>query len=410
VRYRFVHAADLHLDTPFEGVERVDARVAALLRDASLGALESLVDLALDRDAAFVLVAGDVYDGADRGVRAQLAFRHAVDRLHRAGIETLVVHGNHDPVVDGWSAVRAWPSGVHVFGHAGVERRRIERDGELLAVVHGMSYAHRDTPANLALRFARSDDAALQIGLLHANVGDLANPAYSPCTVADLAATGLDYWALGHVHLHAIVHGGQPWVVYPGALQGRSSHAGERGAKGACVVEVEDGAVVEVQHVPLDRVRFAAPDVAIDGVADLPELEAVLAERGAAELADADGRSVLVRARLTGRGPVHADLLRDGVLAGLLEALRAGAPEGAPWLWWEGVRDATRPALDRRAVAARGDLASEVLGLADRLAADDEALDEALARWLAIRREPLAPATFASAVDLALDLVAGDEP
>ncbi len=409
MRYRFVHAADLHLDTPYEGVERVDARVAALLRDASLEALDGLVDLAIAREAAFVLVAGDVYDGADRGVRAQLAFRRAVERLHRAGIETLVVHGNHDPVVDGWSAVRAWPEGVHVFGHGGVELRRVEREGELLAVVHGMSYAHRDTAENLSRRFARTDDDALQVGLLHANVGDLATAAYSPCTVADLAASGLDYWALGHVHLHAVVHDGQPWVVYPGALQGRSSHAGERGAKGACVVEVEDGAVVGLEHVALDRVRFAAPDVAIDGVADLPELEAVLAERGAAELAEADGRSVLVRARLTGRGAVHADLIREGVLQGLLDALRAGAPEGAPWLWWEGLRDATRPALDRQAVAARGDLASEVLGLADRLEADDAALDDALTRWLAIRREPVAAATFTSAVDLALDLVAGDE-
>ena len=410
MRYRFVHAADLHLDTPFEGVERVDARVAALLRDASLEALDGLVDLAIAREAAFVLVAGDVYDGADRGVRAQLAFRRAVERLHRAGIETLVVHGNHDPVVDGWSAVRAWPEGVHVFGHGGVERRRVEREGELLAVVHGMSYAHRDTAENLSRRFARTADDALQIGLLHANVGDLTTPAYSPCTVADLAASGLDYWALGHVHLHAVVHDGQPWVVYPGALQGRSSHAGERGAKGACVVEVEDGAVVGLEHVALDRVRFAAPDVAIDGVADLPELEAVLAERGAVELAEADGRSVLVRARLTGRGAVHADLIREGVMPGLLEALRAGAPEDAPWLWWEGLRDATRPALDRQAVAARGDLASEVLGLADRLEADASALDDALTRWLAIRHEPVASATFTSAVDLALDLVAGDEP
>ena len=98
------------------------------------------------------------------------------------------------------------------------------------------------------------------------------------------------------------------------------------------------------------------------------------------------------------------------MLHGLLEALRSGAPDGAPWLWWEGLRDATRPALDRRAVAARGDLASEVLGLAGRLEADADGLDEALARWLAIRREPVDPATFASAVDLALDLVAGDEP
>jgi len=410
MRYRFVHAADLHLDTPFEGLGRVDERVAAALRDASLEALEALANLAIEREAAFVLVAGDVYDGAERGVRAQLAFRRAVDRLARAGVQTLVVHGNHDPVLDGWTAVRRWPEGVHVFGADEVTSRPVERDGELLAVVHGVSYAHRDTAENLALRFARCGDDVLQIGLLHANVGaDGAHAAYSPCTVDDLARSGLDYWALGHVHGHAVLRAGRPWAVYPGSLQGRSPHVGERGAKGACVVEVADGAVVGVEHVALDRVRFEVQDVDVDGVRDVGELEGLLADRGAAALTAADGRSVLLRARLVGRGPVHADLARDGAVQGLLDALRAAAPGGRPFLWWEGVRDATRPGLDRAAIAARGDFGSELLALAGTLQHDGLARGLALADWLQARPAEVDDEAFDAAVDLALDLVAGDE-
>jgi DNA repair exonuclease SbcCD nuclease subunit len=410
VRYRFVHAADLHLDTPFEGIGRVDARVAAALRDASLQALEALADLAIERQAEFLLVAGDVYDGAERGVRAQLAFRRAVDRLARAGIETFVVHGNHDPLHDGWTAVRSWPMGVHVFGAAEVEHRTVERDGEVLARIHGISYARRDTVENLALRFSRDDDDALQIGLLHANVGgDPAHAAYSPCTVDHLQATGIDYWALGHVHGHAVLRDGAPWIVYPGSLQGRSPHAGERGAKGAYVVEVDDGAVVGVEHVALDRVRFAVEDVDVDGVADVGELEGLLADRGAAAMTGADGRSVLLRVRLVGRGPVHADRARDGALGGLLEALRAAAPTARPFLWWEGVRDGTRPQLDRAAIAARGDFASELLALAGSLERDELARGLALAEWLGARPGEPDDEALAAAVDLALDLVTGDE-
>jgi len=233
--------------------------------------------------------------------------------------------------------------------------------------------------------------------------------AYSPCTVDDLARSGLDYWALGHVHGHAVLRAGTPWAVYPGSLQGRSPHVGERGAKGACVVEVVDGAVVDVEHVPLDRVRFEVQEVDVEGVRDVGELEGLLADRGAAALAAADGRSVLLRARLVGRGPVHADLARDGAVDGLLDALRAASPATRPFLWWEGVRDGTRPQLDRVAIAARGDFGGELLALAATLDGDELARGLVLAEWLQARPGEVDEDAFEAAVDLALDLVAGDD-
>ena len=104
MRFRFLHAADLHLDTPFTGMRRVDASLVATLRDATTRAFDNLVNAALEHSVAFVVIAGDIYDGPERGVRAQLAFRNGLDRLAQAGIRSFVVHGNHDPLEDGWSA------------------------------------------------------------------------------------------------------------------------------------------------------------------------------------------------------------------------------------------------------------------------------------------------------------------
>src|SRR5947207_1400019 len=158
LKFRFVHAADLHLDTPFAAIGRVAPEIAGRLRDASLEAFDALVGMAIEREAAFVVFAGDIYDAADRGVRAQLRFLRGVERLADRGIPVFVAHGNHDPL-DGWSAIRRAPANLTVFGGDAVESHSVVRDGELLAQVYGISYPHRDVSENLALRFRRQDAA-----------------------------------------------------------------------------------------------------------------------------------------------------------------------------------------------------------------------------------------------------------
>src|SRR6478672_7542537 len=153
-KFRFVHAADLHLDTPFAAIGRVAPEIAGRLRDASLEAYDALTRLAIEREAAFVVFAGDIYDCADRGVRAQLRFLRGVERLGEKRIPVFVAHGNHDPL-DGWSAIRRAPANLTVFGAGTVETHPVTRDGELLAHVCGVSYARRDVSENLALGFRR---------------------------------------------------------------------------------------------------------------------------------------------------------------------------------------------------------------------------------------------------------------
>ncbi|MGH9171908.1 MAG: metallophosphoesterase family protein [Acidimicrobiales bacterium] len=369
----FVHAADLHLDTPFKGVGQTNASVAETLREASLLAFSDLVSLCIDRRAEFLLLSGDIYDGAERGIRAQLHFREGLLKLSRAGIATFVVHGNHDPLDGGWSAISEWPPLVSVFGSSAVEAVPVLRAGEQIAIVQGISYGRRDVTENLALRFERLDGPGLKIGVLHCNVTgvSVAHDNYSPCSLDDLQGIGLDYWALGHIHARVVMSGRpcgeEPWVVYPGNLQGRSTKESERGAKGAVVVSVEEGRVAAVEFVACDRVRFGEELLDGTAIASLEDLREELVEAGRLQLAGAEGRSVILRARLTGACPIH-HRLRPGVLQDVLTSLRDDFVASEPWLWWSALDDCTVPVLDLDEVRRGSDFAADLVTIAEAVA------------------------------------------
>ena len=204
------------------------------------------------------------------------------------------------PCIDGWSAVRAaGRTACHVFGTGGVERRRVERDGELLAVVHGMSYAHRDTAENLARRFARTDDDALQIGLLHANVGGRRDarrlqPVHRRRPRARRASTtgrSATSTCTRCVHERAAVGSSTPARCRAAARTPASAARRAPASSRSRTVRWSAWSTSRSTACASRRRTWT-----IEGVADLAELEAVLAERGAAALAEADGRSVLLRA------------------------------------------------------------------------------------------------------------------
>ena len=376
MRFCFIHAADLHLDTPFEGISQTAPWVADALRDASLEAFDALVELALIRNAAFVVLAGDIYDGAERGVRAQLRFKRGLERLNDAGIWSFVVHGNHDPVTTGWSAIRSeWPPLVKIFDHGTVDEVEVEKDGELIATVRGISFAKREETDNLALLFPKRSGPELQVGVLHCNLGG--NPEhdpYAPCSVDDLMNPGYDYWALGHIHQRTVVRDGDPWIVYAGNLQGRHPKASERGAKGALVVEVDGRTVQPPEFVPLDLVRFLQIEIDIVDIADLSSLEERFVDEASRIQGTLDGRSALVRVLLTGRGSIHADLGRGGAIDELLQSLRDDTSEGVPFLFWESIRDETLTELDLDAIRKRGDFSSALLELADEVSGNETTL------------------------------------
>lgn len=339
-----------------------------------MAAFESLIDLCLERGAAFLVIAGDVYDGPERGLRAQLRFRDGLARLSEAGVASFVVHGNHDPAESGWSALSGpWPEEVTVFGPRTVQAVTVERDGVPLASVQGISFARRSERENLALRFDRNAGPGLQVGVLHCNVQGAASgyDDYSPCTLEDLKGVGLDYWALGHIHSAMTLSGregsGEPWVVYPGNLQARSPKASERGPKGAVVVQVRAGQVASVEPVSCDVVRFELVELDVAEVADLADLRARLAALCKQRLASAEGRSLVLRGRLVGRGEVAPDLRRPGSIEGLVLALRDELAEDDPFAWWDSIDDRSRSTVDLELVRSGSDFAADLVAMADEL-------------------------------------------
>jgi len=376
-----VHAADLHLDTPFSGVQASAPFVAAALRDASLHAFEAIVELALEREVDFVLFAGDIYDGSERGVRAQFEFLDGLKRLNTAGIRSFIVHGNHDPLDTGWSAIsNSWPELVTIFPALGALEEqakivRVVRDGVQIATVQGVSFAERATTTNLTTAYHRPEGAGVHIGLLHCNVegSPSEHSNYSPCSIADLIKTGLDYLALGHVHDRRILSGGtasnEPWIVYPGDTQARSIN--EAGAKGVYVVNVSDGIFSEPEFVACDEIRFFRHEVKIDeceSVIDLLDRLQVLEQE---TLQLAMPRSIIMRVTLTGRGDLHPLLARPDARDEILGSLRSRSSPSSPFCWWEQLIDRTQSEIDLEEIRARGDFAADVLRLADEYRKDD---------------------------------------
>jgi hypothetical protein len=345
--FAFLHAADLHIDSPLRGIEA--GAPGERIRGATRAAFTNLVDLALRERVAFVVIAGDLFDGAWQDWRTGHFFTSEARRLTEAGIRVVLIRGNHDAesvIVHRLSL----PDGVRMLG---AERPESVRIAECGAWIHGQSFATREVTANLARGYPPPQAGGLNIGLLHSAVsGRDGHAPYAPCTVEQLAAHGYDYWALGHVHTREVLSRA-PWIVFPGNTQGR--HVNEPGPRGASLVVVQDGRVADVVHHDLDTVRWSLAELDVGGAEDQERVFAAVRRRIGDELAAADGRLLALRLVLVGACPAHAALARDpGATAETLigEAAACAAPEA---LWLESARLSTRPALDRATLAGRGD-------------------------------------------------------
>ena len=351
--FRFLHTGDLHLDSPFAGLTtEAPANVAETLREATLETWRAIVQLALNERVDFVLVAGDVFEQANRTLRGQIRFRDGLAELARVQIPSFVVTGNHDPL-SGWEPSVTWPELAHRFPARTVSSVPVLRDGEEIARIYGVSYHVRDVTTNLASHFKREAAVSFAVGLLHANVGAIAGrDNCAPCTLQDLRAADMDYWALGHIHRHAVLAAGRPTVVYCGNPQGRDP--GEVNACGCYLVTVDDAGTIHPEFRPTDVVRWQLVDVSIVDARDEDSLidhvtGAVDEARSAAD------RAIVARVTLKGRGAMHGSLQRPGFLADVRTMSQERLGEAMPFAWIESVRDETRAELD----------------LADRRLADD---------------------------------------
>lgn len=350
--FSFIHAADLHLDSPFVGLANLpdsNHKIVETLRQATFRAFDNLIGLCLHKKVDFLLVAGDVYDGADRSLQAQLRFRDGLQKLDAAGIQTFIVHGNHDPL-DGWSHSLTFPASVHTFA-AEAGSIVFQKEDVPVARIHGISYPSSNINEDFGRELARQGNERFQIGLFHCNVGGDANHAnYAPRTITELVASKLDYWALGHVHETAVLREANPFIGYPGNTQGR--HIREQGKRGCFHVSVDSEGRMQStpEFLETDVVRWMVSEVDITDIADMDELIGRLEQEMDELSQQAAVRPVLARFTLHGRGVVHGDLTRANAANELLEALQNKGATQSSFIWVERLKVRTRSTVD---IAAR---------------------------------------------------------
>ncbi|MFA7666597.1 MAG: DNA repair exonuclease [Burkholderiaceae bacterium] len=366
--FSFIHAADLHIDSPLRGLDAYDGAPVERLRGATRQALVALVDLALERQVAMVLLAGDIYDGDWADFRTGLFFREQMVRLVRAGIQVFVIKGNHDAESQ---ISRQLPAldGVHVFSAHRSETVDLAGIG---AAVHGRSFPNRAVPEDLLPTYPPPLPGRFNIGLLHTSLtGRPGHDPYAPTTPQALVATGYDYFALGHVHAREVVHESAPRIVYPGNLQGR--RAGEAGAKGCELVTIENGLIVSAEFVALDVVRWQTLSLDASGLDRIETIATRFREQASALVAGARDRLHALRVVLTGETPLHrVEAAQPGTLAAAVQAAAQEIDEAEVWI--ESVRLALRAPLTREQAAEHSDALGELLQLTDALLADPDGL------------------------------------
>jgi DNA repair protein SbcD/Mre11 len=334
---KFIHAADLHLDSPLRGLSSYADAPAERLRTATRDAFHNLVTHAIDEQVDFMVIAGDVYDGDWKDFNTGLFFVRQMGRLRQAGIPVYLLYGNHDAESEMTRGLEL-PENVHVFSSRKAETFCIE---DKKVALHGRSFRVAATTENMLPGYPDPMSGWLNIGVLHTALeGNSEHARYAPCSLTELQAKGYQYWALGHVHEHWIARG-DVTIAYPGNLQGR--HIRELGARGALMVTAEDGEITDVDRVEVDVLRWYALEVDISDVGD---------RRGAIRAAGLGLERVLeaipshlplaVRVLFKGRSAAHAELVSDeGQLR--QEVIALALALDADRVWIEKVRVASEP-------------------------------------------------------------------
>lgn len=388
---KFIHAADIHLDSALHGLERYEGAPVGEIRSATRRAFDNLIELAIDEQVAFVLLVGDLYDGDWKDYNTGLYFVERMGRLRDASIRVFIVAGNHDAASQITKHLRL-PDNVTLFSTRKPEQVVLD---DLGVSICGQGFATRAVTDDISQGYPQGDPQLLNIGLLHTCLdGKPGHEPYAPCTVDGLRSKGYQYWALGHVHKREEVSQ-DPWIVFPGNIQGR--HIREIGPKGCTLVTVDGGEIVAVEHRDLDVMRWSICELDVSATDTVDDIYEQVREGLQLALDAAEGRPVAVRLVLYGACSAHLKLHADRER--WIQEYRALATGlGGAGIWLEKISIKTKPAISTDEVLERDDALSGLLRAIHDMELDSSVLDE-LAEEMSVLRQKL-PA----------ELLAGDDP
>ncbi len=381
---KFIHAADIHLDSPLTGLSAYPDAPVEMLRTATRDAFTKLVAEAIEQAVDFMVIAGDLYDGTWKDHNTGIYFCKEMGRLKKAGIPVYLLFGNHDAESEMTKKLQL-PDNVFAFDTRKPSTFRLDQHKVAL---HGRSFKEKETFENLATGYPTPIPGLFNIGVLHTALeGNSAHATYAPCSLDELHAKGYHYWALGHVHEHQIFEGAST-VVFPGNLQGR--HIRETGPRGAVIVRADEHGVQDLSRLFVDVLRWAHLEV---NATECQTLADVVRSIGH-DLDELIERSALtipiaVRITVTGKTAAHGDLF--GLELQLrAEVLALAVAMGAERVWIEKVKVATSAVDDGEAVRARADALSDLQDLLQAAESDPDFLNSLQAELLGlVNKAPL---------------------
>ena len=358
---RFLHAADLHLGSPLNSLGlKVSEEIHELAKKQVNTVFQNLVNVAKSEQVDFVVLAGDIYDTADRDPGAQIRVNLGLRELSKADIKVFLVHGNHDPLTPDYLSGRSLPEGVFIFPSDKVTSHSVTMSNGAEVTVAGISYKTVAEENNLSQLFSSVTGQTI-IGVLHTNVGgNNQHGNYAPCSPSDLQSSPVNYWALGHIHDRQVHTTQKGFWAYPGNLQGRSTKATECGAKGVLIIEVdEDGSLETPRFVPCDALRFQRLNIDLSMVEDHSDVLDITINALQDAVNNADGRSLMVRLEFIGATSIYSDFskkfakMSDDILEASSDIMGNGAVIK--------IRQSCRPAIDLTLERTRETLLGKLL-------------------------------------------------
>jgi DNA repair protein SbcD/Mre11 len=301
--FKFIHAADIHLDSPLQGLQAYEGMPVETIRQAPRRAFENLIKLAESQQVDFVLLAGDLYDGDWRDVSTGLFFIDQVARLRRRNIPIYLISGNHDAQSVMTHSLQL-PDNCFFLRADQPETKLLS---QLPVAIHGQSFANRAVPENVVENYPAAVPNRYNIGLLHTSLnGSSEHDTYAPCSLDDLKSRGYDYWALGHIHQRQVLHE-SPWIIFSGNIQGRN--AKETGGKGCYVVSVNDTLKTDIKFHELDCMQWRVQEINLRETSSQDEALDLIAEQLLLMTQSHPEKLTAVRLRLIGSCEAHHEIL-----------------------------------------------------------------------------------------------------
>jgi len=372
---RFIHTADLHLDTPFKGLSNWNADLSGKLKDATFKSFRNIIDLCISKKVDFLIISGDIFDSESKSLAAQLRFVTELKRLSEKGIPAYFICGNHDPLRS-WLQKIDLPDNVYRFGSSGKQYVTFRKEEEYVADIHGISYDEKVVKENLAAEFKLAPKpAAISIAVLHGTIGAPGpHENYAPFKIKDVVNKGFDYWALGHIHKEQVVSPSNPMIVYPGNPQGRDF--GETGKKGCYLVEISKDNKPVAEFIPTQLIRFEDLIIDISNV-DKPEFLQVKINEALEKVDNFNAETnYILRINLTGRTVLHKSLIKRTEINDLIGLFNDGQMDQLYFRWIDKVYVDTRPDIDIERIKFSVGFPAEILKHFDMYFADNKMLAE----------------------------------